>query len=257
MSAATRSHRVLAASLASACPMALDAQRMPGRLLGTIVGLGTLILSAACAPRPPVASASETNLTTDTTPLPPPQTVGRLSLEEALEQRRSVREFSGDFVSDAELSQLLWAAQGITDPGGYRTAPSAGALYPLELYAVTRAGAFHYDPHRHELQRVAEDDLRPELYSAALEQESVLEAPLVVVITAVYARTQCKYGADRGERYVHMEAGHAAQNLLLQAVALGLGAVPIGAFDDAQIQQALGLPSDHVPLYLIPVGYPG
>jgi SagB-type dehydrogenase family enzyme len=193
---------------------------------------------------------------TVSTPLPPPRTVGEVSLEEALSQRRSVREFIGDRLSDAELSQLLWAAQGMTDPGGFRTAPSAGALYPLELYAVTPAGAFHYDPDAHMLQAVMESDLRRALYSAAVEQEFVLEAPLVVVITGVYARTQGKYGAGRGKRYVHLEAGHAAQNLLLQAVALGLGAVPIGAFDDTRVQEVLGLPGEYMPLYLIALGKP-
>jgi SagB-type dehydrogenase family enzyme len=192
----------------------------------------------------------------ESTLLPPPRTLGELSLEDVLNRRRSVREFRADTLRQSELSQLLWAAQGISSPDGCRPAPSAGALYPLELYAVVHAGAFHFDPGRHMLHRLAEGDLRRALCSAALEQEFILEAPLTVVIAGVYARTQGKYGAGRGERYVHLEAGHAAQNLLLQAVALGLGAVPIGAFHDARVQKVLGLPGDHMPLYLIAVGRP-
>jgi SagB-type dehydrogenase family enzyme len=188
------------------------------------------------------------------TALPPPRTVGKLSFEEVLQQRRSIRQFSDQPLSEQEISQLLWAAQGVTNPQGYRTAPSAGALYPLELYAVTQTGIYHYDPPAHTLTVVREGDVRQALYEAALNQEAVLKAPLVVVITAVYERTESKYGDERGPRYVQLEAGHAAQNLLLQAVALGLGAVPIGAFRDEQVQAALNLPSEHMPLYLIPVG---
>lgn len=188
--------------------------------------------------------------------LPPPARSGHMSLEEALARRRSVREFSDEPLSDQEVSQLLWAAQGITHPEDLRTAPSAGALYPLELYLVNAAGFYRYDPQRHELQRRSERDLRPALYRAALEQDSVKEAPAVFVITAIYGRTARKYGDVRSPRYVHMEAGHAAQNLLLQAVALGLGAVPVGAFNDAQVQKLLGLAAEEQPLYLIPTGHP-
>ena len=187
--------------------------------------------------------------------LPSPARSGHMSLEAALARRRSVREFSNRPLSDQDLSQLLWAAQGITHPEGLRTAPSAGALYPLELYVAYAAGLYRYDPQRHELQRRSERDLRPALYRAALEQESVREAPAVFLITAIYGRTARKYGDTRSPRYVHMEAGHAAQNLLLQAVALGLGAVPIGAFHDAQVQKVLGLAAEEYPLYLIPAGY--
>jgi SagB-type dehydrogenase family enzyme len=159
-------------------------------------------------------------------------------------------------LSREEISQLLWAAQGITDPSGKRTAPSAGALYPLELYVATGDGFHHYRPAEHVLRVVNESDLRPALHGAALQQSAVLDAPAVFVVTAVYSRTEAKYGAQRSPRYVHLEAGHAAQNILLQAVALGLGAVPIGAFYDDQVQAALDLPDEHAPLYLIPVGHP-
>jgi SagB-type dehydrogenase family enzyme len=187
--------------------------------------------------------------------LPAPRTAGPLSLEEAIAQRRSVRAFSDEPLSDENLSQLLWAAQGETDPRGYRAAPSAGALYPLELYLVTEKGLFHYKPDDHSLMRLGEGDMREGVWRAGLEQDSLRDAPAIFVITAVYARTAAKYGA-RAERYVHLEAGHAAQNLLLQAVALDLGAVPIGAFDDEAVQAVLSLPEDHAPLYLIPVGHP-
>lgn len=190
------------------------------------------------------------------TELPPPARSGRMSLEETLARRRSVREFSAQPLSQPELSQLLWAAQGITHAQGLRTAPSAGALYPLELYVATATGFYQYEPQNHQLHRRSQQDLRPALYRAALEQDAVLKAPAVFVFTAVYERTARKYGATRASRYVHLEAGHAAQNLLLQAVALGLGGVPIGAFNDVQVQQVLALPADQQPLYLIPVGHP-
>lgn len=192
----------------------------------------------------------------DTVRLPAPAQKGRLSFEEALARRRSVREFVPQPLTDQELSQLLWAAQGITDAAGHRTAPSAGALYPLELYVATASGFYQYEPRGHQLHRRSERDLRPTIFRAALEQESIMQAPAVFVIAAVYERTMRKYGEARSPRYVHLEAGHAAQNLLLEAVALGLGTVPLGAFYDARVQKALALPGDHEPLYLIPVGHP-
>jgi SagB-type dehydrogenase family enzyme len=189
------------------------------------------------------------------TALPTPHLKGTLSLEEALAQRRSVREFADTPLTLAELGQLLWAAQGMTHPAGLRTAPSAGALYPLEVYVVTREAMYHYEPQGHWMSVHIEGDVRPRLYAAALHQEPVLNAPAVIVMAAVYARTTAKYGEERSPRYVHLEAGHAAQNVLLQAVALNLGAVPIGAFEDDKLKLGL-LPSDQQPLYLIPVGHP-
>lgn len=186
--------------------------------------------------------------------LPAPSTSG-VSLEDALRRRRSVREFTREQLTDAELSQLLWAAQGITHPSGYRTAPSAGALYPLEIYVATRDGLFHYEPRQHHLMRVQTKDPRPALERAALDQDAVAAAPTVFVVSGIPRRTAAKYGG-RAERYVLLEAGHVAQNLLLQAAALGLGAVPIGAFHDAKIREAMGLPNDEIPLYLVPVGHP-
>ncbi len=187
--------------------------------------------------------------------LPAPRTSGEVSLEETLATRRSKREFTEEALTLKEMSQLLWAAQGITADWGGRTAPSAGALYPLEVYLVTADGLYHYVPQGHKAIVESKGDLRPGIWEAGLKQGALKEAPVIFVITAVYERTERKYG-PRAERYVMLEAGHAAQNILLQAVALGLGAVPIGAFYDEQVQEALALPSDHKPLYLIPVGHP-
>jgi SagB-type dehydrogenase family enzyme len=187
--------------------------------------------------------------------LPPPSLVGEKSLEEVIASRRSLREFTDQALSWSNISQLLWSAQGLTDPGGLRTAPSAGALYPLEMYVALPDGAYHYLPHGHAMERVSERDLRQDLWQAGLRQDALRQASAIFVIAAVYERTEAKYG-ERAERYVHLEAGHAAQNMLLQAVALELGAVPIGAFSDDLVQAALGLPADHRPLYLIPVGHP-
>lgn len=187
--------------------------------------------------------------------LPDPDTGGGGSLTEALATRRSVRDYSNESLSLEHLSQLLWATQGITSEVGGRTAPSAGGTYPLELYLVTGDGLSRYVPTDHELERLAGDDLRAELSRAALSQEWVEQAPAVFVFTAVYERTEQRYG-DRAERYVKIEVGHAAQNLLLQAVSLGLGAVPVGAFHDDQVVEVLNLPENHEPLYVIPVGHP-
>lgn len=185
--------------------------------------------------------------------LPAPRLESDVSLEETLKRRRSVRAYADEPLTLEEISQLFWAAQGITNERGFRTAPSAGALYPLELYAATGDRLYHYRPRGHQAEPRRNEDWRPLLCRAALEQDAVCQAPVVFVVTAVYERTAAKYG-ERAERYVRLEAGHAAQNLLLQAVALDLKAVPIGAFYDDQVQAALALPADHQPLYLIPVG---
>jgi len=187
--------------------------------------------------------------------LPEPRLMGEISLEEALTQRRSVRSLTDEELTLEEISQLLWAAQGLTADWGGRTAPSAGALYPLEVYVATADGLYHYVAQGHKVIIESQDDLRPKLWEAGLKQDAIREAPAVFVITAIYERTAQKYGG-RAERYVKLEAGHACQNILLQAVALDLGAVPIGAFYDDQVQATLSLPPDHEPLYIIPVGHP-
>ncbi len=188
--------------------------------------------------------------------LPPPVTEGGMSLPEAIAKRRSVRHFTQQTLTLDQISQLAWAGQGITDPiRQFRAAPSAGATYPLELYLFTAEGVFRYLPKGHKLIQLGTQDQRRELALAALGQDFVRQAPLDFVITAVYARTSGKYG-ERAERYVHMEVGHVAENILLQAVALGLGAVPVGALREQAISDLLDLPSGETPLYIVPVGHP-
>lgn len=193
---------------------------------------------------------------TQTRILPKPLLQGKMTLEEVLARRRSVREYRGDQLTDAEIGQLLWAAQGITDPSGRRTAPSAGNLKSLEMYVLTGEGVYQYLPQAHALKLHLSGDLHLELSAAALDQECVRNASAVFVLAAIYEQLAPKYGEDRSRRYAHMEAGHAAQNLLLQAAALGLAAVPAGAFTDDRVKKVLQLPAGQQPLYLVPVGYP-
>jgi SagB-type dehydrogenase family enzyme len=197
----------------------------------------------------------------NTVDLPAPRRDSAYSLERSLSERRSVREFKQAALTLAEISQLLWAAQGVTGPGGLRTAPSAGALYPLEVYLVVgsiqnvAAGVYKYEPIEHRLAQIGTEDRRVDLAGAAYDQEWVAGGAALLVVTGVERRTTGKYG-ERGVRYVHMEAGHAAQNVLLQAVALGLGGAVVGAFDDDRVRRILGLPKGKQPLYLIPLGRP-
>ena len=183
-------------------------------------------------------------------------------LEGILRRRRTTRAFSRRAVSLGEVGRLLWAAQGITSPEGYRAAPSAGALYPLEVHLAAgrvtdlAAGVYRYDPAAGALRAAALGDARGDVADAALGQRWIADAPLVVILTGVYARTNRKYGR-RGVRYVHMEVGHAGENLLLQAVALGLAAAVVGAFDDERLRKRLGLPDGEHPLAILPVGYEG
>ncbi len=188
--------------------------------------------------------------------LPRPKQEGKMSLEQAIQKRRSVREFASKPLNTEQLAQLCWAGQGITDTRhGYRAAPSAGALYPLELYALTHGGVDHYVPEKHAFKRHLDQDVRMKAEAAALHQEAIGDAPACIVITAVIERCAKKYGR-RAERYCFMEAGHVAQNILLQATALELGGVPVGAFEDSQLQQILKLSKGEHVLYLLPIGYP-
>lgn len=232
---------------------------MERRAAAAILAAGAIIVVIAVSSSggrsgAPVASGAPAGSTT-LIALPSPALRGSVSLEEALAGRRSVREFTARSLTQAEIGQLLWAAQGVTSADGRRTAPSAGATYPLELYAVTANGVGLYLPAEHALAPVRSDDVRPNLARAALSQEFVAEAPLVVVVAALPERTEARYGA-RAERYVALEAGHAAQNLLLEATALGLVGVPVGSFDDATVASLLRLRDEEVPLYLLPIGHP-
>jgi SagB-type dehydrogenase family enzyme len=168
-----------------------------------------------------------------------------------------VRRYARENLKLEQIGQLLWSAQGIT--GGrdvLRAAPSAGACHPLVFYVCRDDGLWRYHPETHSLTRHMEQDVRGALVGAAWRQEFLAEAPCVFAISAIMERTTGRYG-ERGEiRYVPMDVGHAAENMLLQAVALGLAAVPVGAFDDDAVGKVLALPGQEVPLYLIPVGHP-
>jgi SagB-type dehydrogenase family enzyme len=187
---------------------------------------------------------------------PPPTTDSGVALEKTLSERRSQRSFAPMPLELAEMGQLLWAAQGTTSPSGKRTAPSAGALGPLEVFVVTADGVCHYLAQEHALKARASGDRRSVLASAAADQVQIATAPMVMVITGILSRTAWKYGGDRAWRYVNLEAGHAAQNVLLMATAMGLAGVPMGAFDDNAVMDVLGLPADHRPLYLVALGRP-
>jgi SagB-type dehydrogenase family enzyme len=224
-----------------------------------------LIILPACSP---VNMTDPTSKTSPSFPpatianaieLPEPRITGTLSLEESLHNRRSVREYSQSALILEEVSQLLWSAQGITADNGGRSAPSAGGLYPLEVYLIAgnvenlSTGIYRYIPQDHGLTIISNQDVRNKLSEAALGQAPVKNGAIDIIISAVYSRTTGKYG-DRGIRYVQMEAGHAAQNICLEATALKLGAVTIGAFDDNQVKICLILPENESPLYIIPVG---
>ena len=190
-----------------------------------------------------------------------PRTDGPMPLDAALQQRRSLRSFAATPLTRAELSQLLWAAQGRSSADGRRTVPSAGATYPLELIVLAAAaeavpaGWYRYAAGEHRLLPQRAGDSRAELAAAAVNQVWLRDAPVVIVVAAKAARTAARYGA-RADRYVAIEAGAAAQNLQLQAVALGLGSTLVGAFDDAAVRRVAELASDEQPLLIVPIGRP-
>lgn len=183
------------------------------------------------------------------------------SLEQMLARRRCVREYADRPVTLANAACLLWAAQGISAADGLRISPSAGALYPMDIYLAASAvtelvpGIYRYLPREGAIEGAAEGDWRAALVASALGQSWLAAAALILIIAARYGRTTCKYGR-RGIQYVHMEAGHAAQNVLLMAVALNLGAAVVGAFDDERVASVMGLAGEETPLYLVPVGHP-
>lgn len=234
-----------------------------------LTGLGTVLALAF----PPGTTAQQSS--GDLIPLTTPRHSSETSVEQALSARRSIREFAEDSLALDQIAQLLWAAQGVTAAvgkpamwrdewgpwrGGVRTAPSAGALYPLEVYLVAghvaglAAGLYRYVPGDHALERLRTGDLRRGLAEVALRQAAIANAPAALVITGVYQRSAAKYG-ERATRYVHIEVGAVGQNVYLQAETLGLGTVFIGAFRDEAVQVALGLPADHEPFAIMPVGH--
>jgi SagB-type dehydrogenase family enzyme len=195
--------------------------------------------------------------------LPLPQLKGKVSLEETILRRRSVRRYRREPLDLPQLGQILWSAQGITGSGMLRAAPSAGATYPLEIFVVSgqesvnelEAGIYQYLVNAHSLRLHRPGDFRPDLARAALEQEFIIQVPANIVICAFYHRTCDTYG-KRGERYVHMEVGHAGENIHLQAVALGLATVEVGAFHEKEVWKILGIDEQIRPLYIMPVGKP-
>jgi SagB-type dehydrogenase family enzyme len=195
--------------------------------------------------------------------LPNPSLDGSISVEKAIKERRTIRDFKDRPLPFTHLSQLLWAAQGITDlKEGKRAAPSAGALYPLDIYVIAgekgvkgmEAGVYHYLPKTHSVLPISKGDHRKEIASASLQQMWMAKAPVIFVITAEYKRITWKYG-ERGIRYGLIEVGHVGQNLFLQAEALGLGAGIVGAFNDEDVSKVIGLPPKHEPLLIMPAGY--
>jgi SagB-type dehydrogenase family enzyme len=236
---------------------------------------GLLLIATLMLPTPPPSDGQETANRDGLIPLPEIVRDGTVSVERAITERRSVRTFTAESVTLAELAQVLWAAQGVTEVrgeppaqwgdrpwvGGLLATPSAGALYPLELHVVVRSvdglgpGTYRYVPERHALAPVSRHDLTEPLASAALGQSAILGAPLNLVVAAVVERTAAKYGA-RAERYVQMEVGACAENIYLQAGALGLGTVLVGAFRDDAVQEALGLRHQVDVFAILPVGRP-
>ncbi len=191
----------------------------------------------------------------DALTLPPVDRSQGMPLNKVLFARRSVRQFQSRDLTAGEIGQLLWAGQGKTSPQGFRTAPSAGALYPLEIHAVTESGVFRYDPNHHQAELKAVGDKRSDLARASLGQGCVANAAVNFVVAGVVSRTWSKYGG-RAERYVVFEAGAAVQNMLLEAVNLNLGAVVVGAFDDGAVSRIAALPEGGTPLAIVSVGEP-
>ena len=223
---------------------------------------GLIIALALLAALVPAARGGSEEAPMPIIELPPPRVEGNLPIEAALERRRSVRDFTAQPLTLTQLGQLLWAAQGITGRRWpMRTAPSAGGLYPLEVIVVAgqidglEAGIYRYRPSGHGLAHLKDGDHRRALARAALGQGWIAQAPVTLVITGVVARTAAKYGR-RAERYMFMEAGHAAQNVYLQAQSEGLGTTAVGAFKDSAVQALMAMSSDEAPLYLLPVGVP-
>jgi len=230
------------------------------------------IFLTACGQESSRLTIEKTNFyTSDTILLPVPQLDGLVSVEKSLYNRRSHRDFQDKEISLGQLSQILWAAYGITIPrtdyaflrGGLRTAPSAGGLYPLEIYIAVgkvegiKSGLYKYVAQGHKIVQTSNEDLRYELCSASYRQKMIEEAPVSIIYTAIFSRTTDKYKERGRERYVCMDLGHSAQNVYLQAEALGLGTCAIGAFSDEEVAKIMQLPKEEEPLYIMPVGYYG
>ncbi|MBT8380066.1 MAG: SagB/ThcOx family dehydrogenase [Ignavibacteria bacterium] len=192
--------------------------------------------------------------------LPAPNHSGKISVEEALLKRRSIRDYTDNPLSLSDISQILWAAQGITgERYDFRTAPSAGGLYPLEIYVASSNvkdlgnSLYKYRPKNNTLVKISDGDKRQDMSNAALGQDAIDNSSAIILITAVYERTSVKYGS-RAERYAHIEVGAVVQNIYIQSVSIGLGTVMIGAFKDDHLKNVLNLPADEQPLAIMPLG---
>lgn len=210
---------------------------------------------AGCATSAPNDVLDVRRRFSDPVPLPAPSEAGVMSVEEALGRRRSRRDYSDRSLSLAVIGQLFWAGQGVTAANGHRTAPSAGARYPIELYALSATQMMHYLPDGHMIEQRPDETSKPALSSAAFDQEFVSSAPIAFVIAGVVGRTEVEYGQVASGLMIR-EAGHVAQNVLLQATSLELSAVPVGGFDPAAVTRLLALPPGEEVLYLLPVGHP-
>ncbi len=217
--------------------------------------VAAMSVAVGCTSAAPEGFRDQTRRFTDTVELAEPVGSGSMSLERVLAERRSSREFGADELDVSTIGRLFWAGQGITDAAGHRTAPSAGATYPLEMYAVTGTALMHYVPVGHRVEIRRDTRTMDLLAGAAFGQRFVSDAPVVLVITGVSARIEAEYGAVAGD-LMNRESGHVAQNVLLQAEALGLAAVPVGGFDPDEVARLLALSPGEDVLYLLPVGHP-
>lgn len=228
--------------------------------------LAVALLAAGVACGQAVSNAEQKG---ETIKLPDPRLEGTVTVEAALAARRSVRAYADTGLTLTDVGQVLWAAYGLTRPmpdgrsslrGGLRTAPSAGATFPLEIYLVVgrvadlKPGIYRYRSESHELELLRAGDVREDLAKAALGQAWVERAPATIVWSAVFSRTTDRYGSRGRERYVAMDLGHSAQNVYLQCAAMGLGTVAVGAFTDAEVSRVMGLPRSEEPLYMMPIG---
>lgn len=231
--------------------------------VGGILGLSLSFLNPF-SPEKLRAESSPTFPNEEFVELPRPVLDGTVSVEKAIKQRRTKRVFAKKPLSVEQLAQILWAAQGITEQGGFkRASPSGGALYPIDVYAVVGKGAivnlargvYRYRPHDHSMAKITEADARADVASASFGQIWIARAPAIIVLTAEYRRITGKYG-ERGRRYAVIEVGHIGQNIFLQCEALGLCAGIVGAFDDQDVAAALKAGHEHEPLIIMPVGWP-
>lgn len=226
--------------------------RFPSCWLFVLCGLLTVVFLLTSSQAQPASEPAPSEQARQTVSLPPAKTTGTMSLEEVLAKRRTMRNFTGEPISQEVLAQLLWSAQGITEPNrGLRTAPSAGATYPLDLYVFTPDGVFRYLPRDHALEILDQQNKLADLAAAAMNQRVVARASAVLVFVSVPERIR-RYG-PRAELFIHLEAGHAAQNVLLQATALNLKNCAVGAFDPAAVAKLLNLPETQAPIYMVGV----